>query len=159
MGLQQRPKLEESLKEGLWGAGKFAFSNENWLGDGLNLFKQETGDLARDYWIGQPLFPESEMDFFNQAPAFWSCANKMMTFLLEREDFYEEHGIRPRSLKVTTISSLMGEFVKGKGILHNCQSEEITGTSRPKKWGESNRETLPISNFLSQNTHKNGEGG
>ena len=40
-----------------------------------------------------------------------------MTFLLERADFFEEHGIRPHSLKVTTISALMGEIAKGKGNL------------------------------------------
>ena len=40
-----------------------------------------------------------------------------MTFLLERAEFFEEHGIRPRSLKVTTISALMGEIVKGTANL------------------------------------------
>ena len=33
------------------GASNFAFSNEKWLGDGYNLFKQNSGDPDRDFWI------------------------------------------------------------------------------------------------------------
>ena len=61
---------------------------------------------------------ESEMGYFSQAPAFWSCADKMKAFLLERADFLEEyHGIWPHSLKVTTISALMGEIAQLKANL------------------------------------------
>ena len=87
-------------------------------GGGVHLFKENSGGFPRDFWIGHPLFMESEMGFFNQSPAFWSCADKMMTLLLERADFLEEdHGIRPHSLKVTTISSLMGEIIQGRANL------------------------------------------
>ena len=40
-----------------------------------------------------------------------------MILLLEGSDFWEENGIRPRSLKVTTISALTGEIVTGKANL------------------------------------------
>ena len=50
---------------------------------------------------------------FNHAPAFWSCANKMVTYLLEAATRPESHGIRPHSLKVTTIHGLMTEVGKG----------------------------------------------
>ena len=108
IGFAAKTKTRGKSEGRPWGASNLAFSNEKWLADGFNLFKQESGDLARDYWIAQPLFMESEAGFSNQAPAFWSCANKMMTFLLERAEFFEEHGIRPHSLKVKTISALMG---------------------------------------------------
>ena len=63
--------------------------------------------------------------FFNQVPAFLSIADKMMTCLLERANFLEEeHGIRPRILKVTTISALMAEIVKG------CKSGTIVGSGQ-----------------------------
>ena len=38
----------------------------------------------------------------------------MMILLLERADFMESDGVRPHSLKVTTISALMGGIAKGK---------------------------------------------
>ena len=93
-------------------ASNFDFSNENWIVGGFGLFKQESGDFARDYWIGQPLFTESETGFFNQAPAFWSCGNKMMTFRLYLAGRPDDHGIRPHSLKVATIPTLMTEVAK-----------------------------------------------
>ena len=51
------------------GASNFAFSNEKWMGGGY-ILSQHSGNLARDFWTGQPLFLETEMGFFNQAPAF-----------------------------------------------------------------------------------------
>ena len=86
-----------------WGASNFSFSNDKWLEDGYNLFMQHSGNLDRDFWIGQPLFLETELGFFNQVPDFWSISNKMMTTPLERANYMEEHSIRPHSLKVTTI--------------------------------------------------------
>ena len=84
---------------------------------GYNLFMSNTGSLMRDFWIGQPLFSSVEGCFFNQAPAFWSIANKKMATLLKRVNFTEAgYGIRPHSLKVTSISALMNEIVKGKEI-------------------------------------------
>ena len=41
----------------------------------------------------------------------------MMDVLLDLAEFREEHGIRPHSLKVTTIAAVMGEIVKGKSNL------------------------------------------
>ena len=40
-----------------------------------------------------------------------------MTVLLDLADSHEDRGIRPHSLKVTTIAALMGEIVKGKANL------------------------------------------
>ena len=90
------------------GASNFAFSNEKWMEDGYILSRQHSGNIDRDFWIGHPMFLETEMGLSNHAPAFWSCANKMMTIPLERANYLEEHSIRPHSLKVTTISALMG---------------------------------------------------
>ena len=107
-----------------WGASNYAFSNEKWMLDGYNLFMSNTGSLMRDFWIGQPLFSAAQNCFSNQAPAFWSIANKMMAFLLKRVNFNEEdHGIRPHSLKVTSISALMNEIVKGKGNLAQLSAQ------------------------------------
>merc|ERR1712112_708539 len=67
---------------------------------------------------------EVQNGFFNNAPAFWSIANKLMTILLDRVNFQEEgHGIRPHSLKVTTISALTTEIVKGKGNLAQLSAQ------------------------------------
>ena len=55
-----------------WRASHFSFSNEKWLSGGYQLLLEESGDSIRDFWIGRPLIPESEIGFFNQAPAFRS---------------------------------------------------------------------------------------
>ena len=82
------------------------------------LFMSHSGNLNGDFWTGQPLFFETQRWFSNQAPASWSIANKMMTISLERANFLEKpQGIRPHSLKVTTISALTTEIVKGGGNL------------------------------------------
>ena len=46
-----------------------------------------------------------------------------MTILLERENYLEEHSIRPRSLKVTTISALSTEIVKGNANLAQLSAQ------------------------------------
>ena len=96
------------------GASNFSFSNENWLSAGYIASQENTGvGLSSDFWIGPPSVLESELGFFNQRHAFWSCANKMMSVLLPLADFHEDHGIRPHSLKVTTIAVIMvGELSK-----------------------------------------------
>ena len=47
----------------------------------------------------------------------------MMILLLERAAFREANGIRPHSLKVTTISALMGGIAKGKANLAQLASQ------------------------------------
>ena len=94
------------------GESDFAFSNEKWLSGGYQLFLNDYGDFSRDFWIGQPLISESEIGFFDQSPAFWSCADKMMTYLLFLAEHKDDHAIRPNSLKVTTISTIMEEIAK-----------------------------------------------
>ena len=77
-----------------------------------------SGNLNRDFWICQPVFFETQNGFFDKAPAFLSNANKMMTTPIERANFLENmRGIRPRSLQVAAISSIMTEIAKGKGNL------------------------------------------
>ena len=66
---------------------------------------------------------ESEIGFPNQAPAFLSCVDKMMTVLLDLAGLSEENGIRPHSLKVTTISAIMGEIVKRKANLSRLEAQ------------------------------------
>ena len=78
-----------------------------------------------------------------------------MTVLLERANYLEEHSIRPHSLKVTTISALMGEIVKGKGDLAQLSARGNYRADTAKEMGGSTLETLPIDNFLSQNSRKN----
>ena len=87
MGLRQRQNLGGVAEGRPWGASNYAFSNEKWMLDGYNLFMSNTGSLMRDFWIGQPLFSAAQNCFFNQAPAFWSIANKTMAFLLKRVNF------------------------------------------------------------------------
>ena len=94
------------------GPSNFSFSNEKWLADGRVLFQNNTGGSPRDFWIGRPLVSESELGFPNRAPAFWPCANKMMSLLLFLAYRTEDHGIRPLSLKVTTIDLLTGQLPK-----------------------------------------------
>ena len=99
------------------GASRYAFSNGKWLRDGFGLFRNDSGDLSRDFWIGRPLTIESELGFPNQDPAFWSCSRKVMTCLLFQADHPEGHGVRPNSLKVTTISTLATAVAKGNANL------------------------------------------
>ena len=70
-----------------------------------------------DFWICHPLSNESELGTFNRSHAFWSCANKMVNYLLDLDGLPEGHGIRPHSLKVTTISYLMADLAKGHANL------------------------------------------
>ena len=91
------------------GGSRYSSANKQWLRDGFGLFKNDSVDLSRDFWIGQPLVTGSELVFPNQAPALGHCANKVMTCLLFQAGHLDGHGIRPHSLKVTTISTLMTE--------------------------------------------------
>ena len=50
------------------------------LQTGYGLFIETSGNCDRYFWIGRPF--NSEGAGFNKAPAFRSCANKMMTPLL-----------------------------------------------------------------------------
>ena len=82
-------------------------------------------EFSLDFWIRRPL--ESEVGNFNRAPAFWPCANKMVTYLLEADGHPECHGVRPRSLRVTTISALTTEVAKGQ---ENLSQLAIRGNYR-----------------------------
>ena len=62
--------------------------------------------------LGRPL--ESEGANCAHDPAFLSCANKMMTYLLEVDGRAQDRGIRPHRLKLTTIPSLMTEVTNGQ---------------------------------------------
>ena len=107
-----------------WGASDYAYSNEKWMLDGYTLFMSHSGNLNRDFWIGQPMFSEIQNGFFNNAPAFWSIANKLMIIPPERANFQEVgHGIMPLSLKVAAISALTTEIVKGKGNLAQLSAQ------------------------------------
>ena len=115
----------------------------------------------RDFWIGQPLFSAVENCFFNQAPAFRSIANKRMAILLKRVNFTEEgHGIRPRSLKVTAISSLMDEIVKGKGNLAQLSAQgnyrAVTASDMGEIYSRNiDQQQLHVSKFAQKSVHEN----
>ena len=83
----------------------------------IRIVSNDSGDLSRDFWIGKPLTIESELGLRKQAHAFWSCATKVVTCLLFQADRPDGHGARPHSLKVTTISTLMTEVIKGNANL------------------------------------------
>ena len=78
----------------------------------------------------------------------------MVTLLLERANFLEEHGIRPHSLKVTTISSLMGEIVKGKGNLAQLLAQGNYRAAAAQEMGKIYSRNIAKQQLLSQNTHK-----
>ena len=123
-GFAARTKTRGVSEGRPWGASDYAYSNEKWMLDGYTLFISRSGNLNRDFWIGQPMFSEIQNGFFNNAPAFWSIANKLMIILLARVNFQEAgHGIRPHSLKVTTISALTTEIVKGNGNLAQLMAQ------------------------------------
>ena len=100
-----------------WGASRYDFSNGKWFSGGYQLFLKESLFFCRDFRIGKPLVSESEIGRPDQFPAFWSCANKMTTCLLFQAERPEGHGIRPRSLNATTISTSMTEAIKGNANL------------------------------------------
>ena len=77
----------------------------------VGIIRNEAVDLCRDLRLGRPLEHEGD---FAPAPAFWSCANKMMAYLLAVAEHPEGRGIRPHSIKATTISALMTEVAKGQ---------------------------------------------
>ena len=138
--LNSAPATTVLMKEGLIG---FAAKNQNqgqvwrkalwwevvllfltkWLSEGYQLFLADSGDFCRYFWIGQPIISESEICFPNQDHAFWSCANKMVNILLLLSAYKEDHGIRPHSLKVTTISTLMDEIDKGNENLSHLATQ------------------------------------
>ena len=80
-------------------------------------------ELSRDFRIARPLVIESELGFPNQVPAFWSCANKVMTCLLFQARHTDGHGVRPHSLMVTTIFTLMTEVIKGNANLSQLATQ------------------------------------
>ena len=57
-----------------------------------------------------------KVGFPNQAPSFRSCASKMVNCLLFQAWRPDGHGVRPRRLKVATISALMTEVIKWDAI-------------------------------------------
>ena len=123
IGFASKTKIRGKSEGRPWGASHYACSNEKWTRKGYELFRNESGDFSRDYWIGDPLIIESELGFANHAPACWSCANKMMTCLLLLAGRTDGHGIRPRSLKVETISTSMTGVAKGNPNLYQLASQ------------------------------------
>ena len=99
-----------------------------------------------DFWTGQPL--ESGNKGANSVPAFWSCANKMMAYLLDLSSPPKGLRIGPRSLKVAAIFAIIGEVANAHSNPPNYRSAKITGwPSLPTTWIESILETSPQSNL------------
>ena len=106
------------------GASNLIPPSEKWPPVGFLLFRNNTEvGSPRDFSICHPLVSESELGFPNQVPAFWPCANKMMSILLFLAERREDRGIRPHSLKATTIDVIMGEIVKGKANLSQLAAQ------------------------------------
>ena len=59
----------------------YSFPKQGWVREGRELFKSESVDLERDFWLGRPL--EDEGENVAPDPAFWYGSNKMVTYLLE----------------------------------------------------------------------------
>ena len=66
---------------------------------------------------------------------FWSSADKRMTYLLKISGRPGGHGIRPRSLKVTTISVIMADVAKGLENLSQLASQGDYGGGRFPRHG------------------------
>ena len=153
--MQQKPKPLESLNEDHVGESHFAFPNEKWLSYGYRLFLNDSGNCSRDFWIGQPLISESEIGCFNQYPAFWSCANKMMTCLLFLSDRKDDHGARPHSLKVSTISAIMEEIAKGNANLPHLAMQGNYRAATAHDMGKAySRNSAQRQNFVSKLAQK-----
>ena len=69
------------------------FSNEEWALEGCALFMSHSGNINRDLRICQPAFLETQNGFFIQDPDFWPIASKMVTVLIERANFLENHTV------------------------------------------------------------------
>ena len=110
-----------------WGDSAFVYSqlSRDRIKTGSELFLNMLWNLGRYFWIAQPCEPESK--FFNNVPAFWSCANEMIHSLLRMVNHSEGHGIKLRSMKVTTSPALMTEVVKGNA---NLRQSSIAGNYR-----------------------------
>ena len=78
----------------------YSIENKEWLETGYGLLMGESGEYEWGFRIGHP--SESDKAGFNAVPAFWSCGNKMMIYLLSKVDRPDGHCIRPHSRKVTT---------------------------------------------------------
>ena len=46
------------------------------------MFSNDSVAFNRDFRIGHPSMYESQLGTFHQAPAFWPCADKMVTYIL-----------------------------------------------------------------------------
>ena len=95
----QNQNAGEDGRKTMWGS---SYSSEKgWLETRYELFTDESGECDRDFLTGQSF--GSVGAGFNGVPAFWSCANKMMIYMLKKAERPDGHSIRPRSLKVATI--------------------------------------------------------
>ena len=100
-----------------WRKRSYALSKEikDWLQKGYELFRKESGKSDRDFCAFQPLGSEGKN--FTPVPSFWYCAYKMVTYLLDLVWLPMGHGVRPNSLKVTTISALTTNVADGQANL------------------------------------------
>ena len=77
----------------------------------MNFFLNPPGEMGSDFRIWKPCGSVETPSAI--ARVFWSCADEMILPLPKMAGSPECHGISPRILKVTTISALMAEVVKG----------------------------------------------
>ena len=61
IGFASKTKTRGRSEGRPWGASHYAFSNEKRLRKGYELFKNQSADFSRDYWIGKPLILEPEL--------------------------------------------------------------------------------------------------
>ena len=74
------------------------------------------------------------MGDFALFPAFGSCANKMMAYLLELAEHPEGHGIRPQSKSGNNSRPNGRSGERPIGFIAISDSWEIIGPSRLRKW-------------------------
>ena len=117
IGFEEKTKQGGSRKANHWGGSRYALPKKEWIHIAYEMFRSDSWEFSRDFWIGQPLDYESELGTSNHVPACRSCGNKVMTYLLEVTGYPEGHGVRPRSLKDTTISALMMAVARGQANL------------------------------------------
>ena len=109
---RQKQKTRSGPEVVDWGLSLFlCYKRSRMIKTGYAVFIERPGEYKRYFRIGRP-FGDTR-NGFNLAPAFWPCTDKMrIVSLLRAVGRPEGHGIRPHSLKVTTISALMTKVAR-----------------------------------------------
>ena len=140
------------------GGSPYSFSKKGWIRKGYELCRNESGGLSRDFWLCQPLAYEGGA--FAPPPSFRPWSQKMMAYPLEVGERPDGHGIRPHSLKVTTIAALMTDVDKGQSNLSHLAIQGNYRAFRAHDMSKANsrnlaQQQLSVSDFAQSAFRKN----